>query len=636
MSYYNSYDPYKDVNEIYKKGLAYQRAKNEEEKKKIHQSALQHYNALTQNGYDDVAEQLRKADSSARKQLSDQYGMQGKTGVRDYMKKYGAQYGLSESDIDKNIGWNDATKEISLYGQNIGKPASVVNGASYDNVAKIKANFDNVMKNLGITRSSDTLYNQNMEGATAGYEKADNATANAEKLIGENRKTRSSDMQKYNQEYGKYTNELYNPNTYTSRNAEAIRSAYREKGDIAAEGAVADSAASNSGNIDSFAAANAKRQQLAFENAANEAILADYNARMDRIQNAMNNLGIQQQARWGADSGDVTQMLSTAAQYGNTATGRTSTANTIFSNSEAKKQATHEREMDQKNYDLLNKKTYAEVTGRNPQGWNALYSQNPFFDENGNLKKTDIDYQQLLNNVRAQIANESNAAEREKLKEREQQLLAARYQKVLGGLGFERYANTLEMPTYSTELTDPAKQWRDENAVARETLASDSYNREQSLAAEQANNEANRQMQMQMNAANNQNALDQILAEKGYQNTGTVTGTSADNAYSEQKARSEKTTDGKKFETKLQEIIKNFNSYAEKEYGKDDFGNRTYEITSAGTSGYNVPGALQEKFVLDVLKDTTLSADQKMLAFEMCNIPDSVLDTVNTDRHYAK
>ena len=288
------------------------------------------------------------------------------------MKKYGVQYGLSESDIDKNIGWNDATKEVTLYGQNIGKPSAVVNGRSYDDISKIRANFDDVMKNLGITRSSDTLYRQNMDGATAGYDKADAATAKASELIDENRKTRNSDMQKYGQEYGKYTDELYNPSTYSSKNADAIRASYRERGDIAADGAIADSAATNSGNVDSFAAANARRQQLAYENAANEAILADYNARMDRIQNAMNNLGIQQQARWNADSGDVTQQLGAAQTYTDTAGARTNTGNTIFSNSEAQKQAEHERSVDQQNLDLLNKKTYAEVTGRTPKSWNKL------------------------------------------------------------------------------------------------------------------------------------------------------------------------------------------------------------------------------------------------------------------------
>ena len=109
-----------------------------------------------------------------------------------------------------------------------------------------------------------------------------------------------------------------------------------------------------------------------------------------------------------------------------------------------------------------------------------------------------------MNNVRDQIANETNAAEKEKLKEREQQILAARYQKVLGGLGYERYADTLEMPTYTEELTDPAKQWRVDIAVARETLASDNYNQEQNRAAEAADNEANRQMQYRINAENNQ------------------------------------------------------------------------------------------------------------------------------------
>lgn len=58
---------------------------------------------------------------------------------------------------------------------------------------------------------------------------------------------------------------------------EPIMSEYKLKGYNAAQGEYADTGASNGGNIDSYAAANANRQQLAFTNAGMNAALAQAN-----------------------------------------------------------------------------------------------------------------------------------------------------------------------------------------------------------------------------------------------------------------------------------------------------------------------------------------------------------------------
>jgi len=58
---------------------------------------------------------------------------------------------------------------------------------------------------------------------------------------------------------------------------QSIRDSFSYKGSRAADSALAGGAAANAGNIDSYAAANAKRQQLAFDSAGAEAALRYWN-----------------------------------------------------------------------------------------------------------------------------------------------------------------------------------------------------------------------------------------------------------------------------------------------------------------------------------------------------------------------
>lgn len=86
-------------------------------------------------------------------------------------------------------------------------------------------------------------------------------------------------------EYSKSVKESVMHNPYESDYAKEILKNYDAKGEIAAEGEAIKGMGENSGNFDSFAAANANRQKLAYKDAANEAILNQYNA---KVQSAYN------------------------------------------------------------------------------------------------------------------------------------------------------------------------------------------------------------------------------------------------------------------------------------------------------------------------------------------------------------
>lgn len=73
---------------------------------------------------------------------------------------------------------------------------------------------------------------------------------------------------------------------------QTILESYGIKGDAAANNASASGAAANAGNLDSYAAANAQRQQLAFKNAAQSAALNAYNSEVASLLKTLGDLGV--------------------------------------------------------------------------------------------------------------------------------------------------------------------------------------------------------------------------------------------------------------------------------------------------------------------------------------------------------
>ncbi len=114
-------------------------------------------------------------------------------------------------------------------------------------------------------------------------------------------------------------NRLFNTNYLDSDVSKTILEGYGIGGDAASAAESAAGAAGNSGNIDSYSAANAKRQQLAFKNAGQQAALAAWDTQIARALDTLRSMGVDvsgyyQQMQGNADS-DADYIKNLLASY---------------------------------------------------------------------------------------------------------------------------------------------------------------------------------------------------------------------------------------------------------------------------------------------------------------------------------
>ena len=200
-----------------------------------------------------------------------------------------------------------------------------------------------------------------------------------------------SDREKMAGKYDTLEDYNYNHNPYESEIGKSIMEDYKFKGKTASDNAVASGGADNGGNIDSYAAANANRQQLAFTNAGKQAVLNDFNTRITHAKDILNNLGVYQQNQ---DKG-----MQTTIGLHQTEEQR------VFENDETKKNNQVDRDV----------KT-SEVTGYVPESMS--YANNPYIDENGNvIDPHNTDFSLIENNARKALETETDPQRRKDLEQ---------------------------------------------------------------------------------------------------------------------------------------------------------------------------------------------------------------------------
>lgn len=381
-----AYSPYNAVNAIYKlKGQwdSANKSGDETKKNEAAQKAQSYYNELRRNGYGSVADELTASDYAAAKSINDYYAKTGRTATRPYFYTLGKSRGLSESDIDKLIGWDNTTGEITFGGKNIGKPDSVVDGTSYWRDTSVLDNaFNDYVDRTGLTRSKGTAVNQENEKLFA----------------------------KYNQEY----EDLKNTNPFETDTAKAILAKYDLAGLQGRDNQVASGAGSNGGNIDSFAAANALRQQSALVNQGQQVVLQQYQQKLDHARALLSDMGVN--------------------------------IDRVFNEGETEKNNQVSRDV-----------ATSEVTGKVPSS--MLYSGNPFFNADGTLKDENIDYKAEIE--KAVAAGNTELAN---------QLRVARGYKIFSNYGkYGQYADG-DYSVPGTKITEPARQFNEQIAQADRTL----------------------------------------------------------------------------------------------------------------------------------------------------------------------
>ena len=343
--------------------------------KEAENKARKYYNELSQNGYGTVASNLQSKNLTDSKKYADVYYTKtGRSSFRPYMSEKGKQYNLSQEDVDKLITYDSDTGEVIFAGKNIGKPDGVVDGSSYYKPEYLETVWSNYVTDNGINRTNDQLAGANSEGVINKINKAFNI--------------QQDDRDVMLQKTGRLEDYNYEHNPYESEIGKSIMNKYKYLGDNASGDAVADGAASNSGNVDSFSAANAARQQLAFTTAGQEAVLADFNSRVANARGILSDLGVFLQ-------NNQDNMYRTTALQQNE-------AQRLAENAEAKK--LNEQQIESNKYDNWMKE--AEITGYVPVALANRY--NPYLNEDGTLKDASIDYNARLTQLENQLNNETN------------------------------------------------------------------------------------------------------------------------------------------------------------------------------------------------------------------------------------
>jgi len=272
-----TYNPYQAVyNIVQQKGYwtdadrKYRETKDkqyQDAKKAAQSSAVQWYEELRNAGYGSLADELSKADLTTAYQILSRY--QPTQSVQETV----------QPALVSSIG-SAGSSSFPTYLQQIAPIAQPSPQAQAANEAAL--------------RQAQQLYNNWL---------ANNAQTQAQ-------------AQRLSNETYRWIQELYNTgrsiqdyalstNPYTSDIGKAIMASYMQQGDTAARNVTADIAGSNSGNIDSYSAANARRQQLAFINAGNQAILQDHNARVANALAVLESLGVNTRGLLGIEQQNV-------------------------------------------------------------------------------------------------------------------------------------------------------------------------------------------------------------------------------------------------------------------------------------------------------------------------------------------
>lgn len=372
---------------------------------KAAQDAQPYYAALRANGYGDIADKLTAADYTGAGIIKDYYGMLGKTPVREYARNGLKKYGLSDADADKIITWNDKTGEVGIGGINLGKPDMVSSdGVSYTgNTGAIDDAIAAYAKNRGLSTSIPQKWNDTYDTALG------EASAMSGK-VRESADISNEALRKSIRANDTYFNEAQTP---TARSADYrqtwrdVMPAYEYDADRAGRNAAASGASANGGNIDSFAAANARRQREAsYANGARLAAELGIGARQATMANM--NQGVQNYIAGSSQGAQNAQTMANANVTNTRAFNDLLTSATGEMNDQATRGLTNaQAENTRAQSDYL----YGQMLGQNTARAVArLYPG--FFNEDGTPKDTlrDTDFKAIIDDLEANNKDGKNNA----------------------------------------------------------------------------------------------------------------------------------------------------------------------------------------------------------------------------------
>ena len=370
-----AYNPYSAVNAIYKLKGQWDSANNAGDtatKNNITVKAQDYYKQLRNNGYGDIADELTASNYTQAKAINDKWAKMGKTSTRDYLYSLGQSKGMSQSDIDKLISWDNQTGEVSFGGKKIGTPDTVVDGVSYWSDTSVLDNaFNDYIERSGTAPSNAVLSSQNSV----------DVKNKINQLWGLQTGGHSDLVGLYKQEY----EDLKNTNPFETETGKAILAKYDLAGLQGRDNAVASGAGSNGGNIDSFAAANALRQQSSLINQGQMVAIDAHQQKLDHARALLSDMGVNMRD-------DYTSMQNTIGLQQNE-------AQRLFENDETAKNNAVARE--------------SEISSNTGYSTDNQLKATSNLWKNGELTDTATDYQARINEVKVLYDNAKTEADKQ-------------------------------------------------------------------------------------------------------------------------------------------------------------------------------------------------------------------------------
>lgn len=407
-------------------------------------NAQNYYKQLRDSGYGGMANKLYESNyEQSKNYINDYFAKQGRSAARPYLYNLGKKYGLSQSDIDNELSFDSTTGEVSFGGKNMGKPAAISSdGVSYWDTGTLDNSFKDYISRTGTSRNANYLVKQENDNIA----------------------------QKYNSLYDtsmKDYQDLKETNPFETPEGKAILGKYDLSALQGRNNTLATGAASNGGNVDSYSAANAMRQQASLYSIGQQAVMDAYNSKMANANTKLEN---------------ARQLLS---DMGVNISRVAADNETALNNQVSRDVAT------------------AEVTGKVPVSMS--YSNNPYFNSDGTLKNVDnVDYAAIIENAQAKLANTTDPSEKANLEATIKYARQARVHKILNNPAYNKYIDTMVTP--EVEETENARQFN-KQIDSSEKMALAGYEHEDKLLANK------NQQEKDMANINNQAKIDAYNAE---------------------------------------------------------------------------------------------------------------------------
>ncbi len=354
------------------------------------------------------------------------------------------------SDIEKvynaKVAWNQATTDEERKRQNEIATSARKNLEAYG--------YSDVANQISAAGADATTARKIMEKYAPAPTTAPASTTlpNNELITTNNNETRNkinqlwgtqkSDRETMGSKYDKLEDTAYS-NPFTTDEAKAILGKYDLSALQARDNAVASGGASNGGNIDSYAATNAMRQQTSLIRQGQATVLDAHNNKINNVKGILESLGVYQQNQ---DKG----MQNTIGLQSNE-------GQRLFENDETAK-----------NNEVARLSEQASVTGYTPNEWviknDDVY--NTYLNSDGTFKKEmeNVDIQALINSAKA--SGDTDTANK---------LAVVRARKILSNYGnFGKYANEGDISYMKPQQTEAGRQFDEQNKATLEALGVES------------------------------------------------------------------------------------------------------------------------------------------------------------------